>query len=101
MVAPLFLVFLYYFVINSSLIQAANNYHQAAKSSPYMLQANQSLFTTQDLWFPRFYMISRNRRGRNVTRFSYAAVKISKHGITILHMPGKEVYVDLTIHMDV
>ncbi|CAH3018551.1 unnamed protein product, partial [Porites evermanni] len=35
------------------------------------------------------------------TRFSYAAVKISKHGTTILHVPGKEVYFDLTIHMDV
>ena len=66
-----------------------------------MLQANQRLFTTQGLWFQRFYTISGNPRGRNITRFSYAAVKTSKHGTTILHVPGKEVYFDLTIHMDV
>ena len=34
-------------------------------------------------------------------RFSYAGVKTSIHGTTILHVPGKEVYFDLTIHMDV
>ena len=28
-------------------------------------------------------------------------IKISKHGIIIIHVPGKEIYFDLTIHMDV
>ena len=101
MAALSLLVFLYHFFINSSVIQAANDHHQAAKSSLHVLQANQRLFTTQGLWFQRFYTISGSPRGRNITRFSYAAVKISKHGTTILHVPGKEVYFDLTIHMDV
>ncbi|CAH3133247.1 unnamed protein product, partial [Porites lobata] len=66
-----------------------------------LLQANQRLFTTPGLWFQRSYTISGSPRGRNITRLSYAAVKLSKHGTTILHVPGKEVYFDLTIHMDV
>ena len=98
MAALLLLVFLYHFVINSSFIEAAIDHHQAAKSSLHVLQANQRLFTTQGLWYQRFYTISGSPRGRNITLFRYAAVKISKHGTTILHVPGKEVYFDLTIH---
>lgn len=101
MAAISLLFFLYHFVINYSVIQAANHHHQAAKSSLHVLQANQKLFTTQGLWFQRFYTFSGSPRGMNITRFSYAAVKTSKHGTTILHVPGKEVYFDLTIHMDV
>ena len=95
------LFFLYHFVINSSFIQAANDHHQAVKSHLHVLQANQKLFTTQGLWFQRCYTFIGSQRGRNITRFSYAAVKTSKHGATTLHVPGKEVHFDLTIHMDV
>ena len=101
MAALLLLVFLYHFLISSSVIQAANDHHQAAKTFLHLLQANQRLFTTPGLWFQRSYTISGSPRGRNITRFSYAAVKLSKHGTTILHVPRKEVYFDLTIHMDV
>ena len=101
MAALLLLVILYYFVITSSTIQATNYHHQASRSSLHVLQANQRLFATQGLWCQRFYTIDGSPCGRNITRCSYAVVKISKHGTTILHVPGKEVYFNLTIHMDV
>jgi len=83
MAALLFLVFLYHFAINSSVIQAANDHHQAAKSSLHVLQANQRLFTTQGLWFQRFYTISGSPHGKNTKWFSYAAVKIFNPRTTI------------------
>ena len=43
------------------------------------------------LLFQRFYTIGGSSCGRHITQFSYAAV----------HVPGKQGYFDLTIHMDV
>ena len=70
------------------------------KASSTNLETKLELFTTQRLWFQRIYTVRGSSCERNITRFNYAVVKISKQEITILHVPGKEVYFDLTIHMD-
>ena len=101
MAAFLMLFILFHFAINSTVIQTSYRNYHAVKSLSHELRNKIESFTTQGLWFQRICTISRSPRGRNITRFNYAVIKISKHGIIILHVPGKEIYFDLTIHMDV
>lgn len=52
-------------------------------------------------WFHRLKFARAQPCGHYATRFTFAAVKHSRRGTTSLHLPGKDIYFDLTIHMDV
>lgn len=53
------------------------------------------------LWNGRIKLVRTPTRENNHSRFAYPVLKSSKHGVTCLHLPGKEIFQDLTIYMDV
>ena len=52
-------------------------------------------------WFHRLKFARAQPCGHYATRFTFAAVKHCKRGTISLHLPGKDIYFDPTIHMDV
>ena len=89
------------FIIDSNTVKAFNCHHKAGKGFFRDSTSKVEPYTTSGYWNQRIYLIKGSSHGRNITRFSYAAVKMSKHGNNSLHLPGKGEYFDLTIYMDV